>query len=333
MRVDPLELALAPDLLDLVDTARGGDLLDRVHAAAPQGRAGHRPRHPAGAHPRRPDLPAPVRHPGSTVSRPARGHSPPARSWPSVTAWPAYPAGRPGSRCSAWRKVGARRAAAAGRDGRAPPSSTGPGSSPRTWPRWSGRNASASAGPGGRQGAGGDGPSLAPGRRRRAHPGAAQPRRGPAGAARAAGRGGLDPRPGPHLRGAVAAGEEVHGPRRPGRGGPRGAGWRDQPAVRDAGRAAARDHAGPGVRAAPARGGPPQRPRPGPGARQRRRRPRPGLHRAAGPRRPDEPLPRARLLPAGASCPTRWSARSCPGCRSSPTTRCPVPLRSSPWEW
>ncbi|MBI1758550.1 MAG: FHIPEP family type III secretion protein [Actinobacteria bacterium] len=31
MRVDPLELALAPDLLDLVDTA-GGDLLDRVRA-------------------------------------------------------------------------------------------------------------------------------------------------------------------------------------------------------------------------------------------------------------------------------------------------------------
>jgi flagellar biosynthesis protein FlhA len=31
MRVDPLELALAPDLVDLVDTA-GGDLLDRVRA-------------------------------------------------------------------------------------------------------------------------------------------------------------------------------------------------------------------------------------------------------------------------------------------------------------
>ncbi|WP_425560213.1 flagellar biosynthesis protein FlhA [Kineococcus glutinatus] len=32
MRVDPLELVLAPDLVDLVDTAGGGDLLDRVRA-------------------------------------------------------------------------------------------------------------------------------------------------------------------------------------------------------------------------------------------------------------------------------------------------------------
>lgn len=32
MRVDPLEVVLAPDLVDLVDTASGGDLLDRVRA-------------------------------------------------------------------------------------------------------------------------------------------------------------------------------------------------------------------------------------------------------------------------------------------------------------
>ncbi len=32
MRVDPLEVVLAPDLVDLVDTAAGGDLLDRVRA-------------------------------------------------------------------------------------------------------------------------------------------------------------------------------------------------------------------------------------------------------------------------------------------------------------
>src|SRR3712207_6351619 len=32
MRVDPLELEVALDLVDLVDTARGGDLLDRVKA-------------------------------------------------------------------------------------------------------------------------------------------------------------------------------------------------------------------------------------------------------------------------------------------------------------
>jgi flagellar biosynthesis protein FlhA len=32
LRVDPLELLLAPDLVDLVDPARGGDLLDRVRA-------------------------------------------------------------------------------------------------------------------------------------------------------------------------------------------------------------------------------------------------------------------------------------------------------------
>ena len=35
MRVDPLELALSPDLVDLVDT-NGGDLLDRVRALPPQ---------------------------------------------------------------------------------------------------------------------------------------------------------------------------------------------------------------------------------------------------------------------------------------------------------
>jgi flagellar biosynthesis protein FlhA len=32
MRVDPLEIVLAPDLVDLVDTAAGGDLLDRVRS-------------------------------------------------------------------------------------------------------------------------------------------------------------------------------------------------------------------------------------------------------------------------------------------------------------
>jgi flagellar biosynthesis protein FlhA len=32
LKVDPLELLLAPDLVDLVDTSRGGDLLDRVRA-------------------------------------------------------------------------------------------------------------------------------------------------------------------------------------------------------------------------------------------------------------------------------------------------------------
>ncbi|MCL4423530.1 MAG: flagellar biosynthesis protein FlhA [Actinobacteria bacterium] len=32
LRVEPLELEIAPDLVDLVDTARGGDLLDRVRA-------------------------------------------------------------------------------------------------------------------------------------------------------------------------------------------------------------------------------------------------------------------------------------------------------------
>lgn len=32
LKVDPLELMLAPDLVDLVDPARGGDLLDRVRA-------------------------------------------------------------------------------------------------------------------------------------------------------------------------------------------------------------------------------------------------------------------------------------------------------------
>src|SRR4029453_12846030 len=32
MRIEPLELELAPDLMDLADTSRGGTLLDRVRA-------------------------------------------------------------------------------------------------------------------------------------------------------------------------------------------------------------------------------------------------------------------------------------------------------------
>ena len=60
--------------------------------------------------------------------------------------------------------------------------------------------------PRGRRAAHRDRQAHPPRRRRGAHPGPAQPRRGAAGAAGAARRGRLDPRPGPHLRGAVAAG-------------------------------------------------------------------------------------------------------------------------------
>ncbi len=59
------------------------------------------------------------------------------------------------------------------------------------------------------------------GRRRGPDPGAAEPRRDPAGAARAARRGRADPRPGPHLRGAVGRGQGRHRSRPAARGGPR----------------------------------------------------------------------------------------------------------------
>ena len=47
MRVDPLELEVAFDLVDLVDTARGGDLLDRVKALRRKVAMETRPGHPA----------------------------------------------------------------------------------------------------------------------------------------------------------------------------------------------------------------------------------------------------------------------------------------------
>ena len=49
MRVEPLELEIAFDLVDLVDASKGGDLLDRVRALAPQARARARHRDPARA--------------------------------------------------------------------------------------------------------------------------------------------------------------------------------------------------------------------------------------------------------------------------------------------
>ncbi len=54
MRVEPLELELAFDLIDLVDTSRGGDLLDRVRALRTKACTRARRGDPAGAHPRQP---------------------------------------------------------------------------------------------------------------------------------------------------------------------------------------------------------------------------------------------------------------------------------------
>ena len=210
--------------------------------AAPQGGHGDRPGHPAGPHPRQP-RPArlAVRHlaqrrPGGQGQLPGR-HGAGHRRPPGRAARQADP--RAGLR--AGRQVGAGRAAAPGRDGR------GHRRRPLLGHHHApGRGGAAerrrAAGPGGRQGAGRDGPPLAPRGRRGAHPRAAQPRRDPAGAAGAARRGRLDPRPGAHLRGAVAAGQGLHRPRRPGRGRPRRARRRDQPPVRHRRRAPARHH-------------------------------------------------------------------------------------------
>src|SRR4051794_16769075 len=54
MRVDPLELEVAFDLVELVDSSRGGDLLDRGQGPAPEGRHGQRPGDPSRAHPGQP---------------------------------------------------------------------------------------------------------------------------------------------------------------------------------------------------------------------------------------------------------------------------------------
>ena len=108
--------------------------------AAPQGRHGDRPGHPAGPHPRQP-RPArlAVRHlaqrrprgQGHLAGRHRAGH----RRQPRRAARQ----GRPASRCSGWPPSGCRSSCSGRRRWPARPSSTAPRSSPPTSPRSSGR--------------------------------------------------------------------------------------------------------------------------------------------------------------------------------------------------
>ena len=206
MRVDPLALELAPDLVDLVDGSAGGDLLDRVTRAAPQGRPRPRPGHPARPHPGQPRAAAvDVRHQGRRRRRrPRRGadrHGAGHRRGPRRAARPPDPGAglRPG------RPVDPGRAAPPGRAARRH------GRRPRVGHhhahgRGGPRARLPPAQPRGRQAAGRVGQAHVPGGGRGAGADRAEPRRGAARAAGAARRAGVDPRPAPHLRGAVAQG-------------------------------------------------------------------------------------------------------------------------------
>ncbi|GMA88937.1 hypothetical protein GCM10025868_41870 [Angustibacter aerolatus] len=136
MRVDPLEVVLAPDLVDLVDTGVGGDLLDRVRALR------RKARHAGSDWSCRRCAPAtastcrrPATRSASAASRSAAARRPRPRARDRRRARqrarpPHHRAGlRPG------RQVGARRGPPAGRACTARPSSTGPACSSRTWPR------------------------------------------------------------------------------------------------------------------------------------------------------------------------------------------------------
>ena len=128
MRVDPLELELAADLVDLVDAGAGGDLLDRVRALRRKIAARPRHRHAAGAHPRQPrPAAAHLRDPAARRrGRPAARRRP-APCSPSATTSARCPARRPASRCSAWpAKWVPAELRQPGRAAPAPPSSTGP---------------------------------------------------------------------------------------------------------------------------------------------------------------------------------------------------------------
>ena len=92
MRVEPLELELAFDLVDLVDPARGGDLLDRVKGLRRKIATELGLDHPARPHPRqrRPHHDSyAIRIHGVEV---ATGIAPAGASWPSATASTSSPA-------------------------------------------------------------------------------------------------------------------------------------------------------------------------------------------------------------------------------------------------
>ena len=109
MRVDPLELEVAFDLVDLVDAARGGDLLDRVRALRRKVAMEIGLVIPLVRTRDNLDLPRlAVRH--LAQRRPGgQGHLPaPAPCWPSATTSTGCPARPPASRSSAWPPSGCR---------------------------------------------------------------------------------------------------------------------------------------------------------------------------------------------------------------------------------
>jgi hypothetical protein len=123
MRVDPLELEVAFDLVELVDTARGGDLLDRVKAlrrkvAMETG------------------LVIPLVRTRDNLDLPASQYVIWLNGVPAATGCPARP---PASRSSGWPPSGCPPSCSGRPRWPAPRWSTAPRSSPRTWPRSCGR--------------------------------------------------------------------------------------------------------------------------------------------------------------------------------------------------
>ena len=137
IRVDPLEIELAADLIDLVDRVAGGDLLDRVKSLRRKVATDLGVVVPPVRTRDNLDLPLhtyAIRLFGVEV---ARGEAPPGhgaghRRPPRRAARPPYP----GAGLRAGRRLGARSSCATRRRCSAPPSSTGPRCSPPTSPRW-----------------------------------------------------------------------------------------------------------------------------------------------------------------------------------------------------
>ncbi|GAB3861370.1 hypothetical protein GCM10027610_103770 [Dactylosporangium cerinum] len=134
MRVDPLELALAPDLVDLVDASGEtcSNASGRCAARWPWSSASSCRRcGPATTWSCR----CPPTRCASAASRSAAARPRPARSWRSATAWSSCPAGPASSRSSASPASGSRPSCATRPTSPAPRSWTGPRSSSRTWRR------------------------------------------------------------------------------------------------------------------------------------------------------------------------------------------------------